>query len=348
MRIKLLTGFFICAAVLSCHRGGAAKNELKVGYVSYDDNDTYIKYLSDTMSEIAADKVLLLRRDSQADQNKQNEQVQTLMTQGVEGIIVNLVNYSGAPVIAEMAQQRRIPVVFLNREPEESVINSWERLYYVGPLESDAGRMSAEVLADYVKHNPFLDLNGDGIVQYVVLMGELGHTGTILRTRAYADGFMESKSDGGMGGEELMRESAMWRRDLAREKMIAMMEALPNRIEAVLSNNDEMALGAIDALKERGYFVDSGPFMPVVGSDGIPEAINAIGEGTLLATMLNNAVDQDADALAIILALARGQDPEADLSVPFSNASRTSPNGRYVWVPYLKITRENYRGFIKK
>ncbi len=348
MRIKLLTGFFICAAVLSCGRGGAASNELKVGYIGYNDNDPYIKYLSDTMSQIAADKVLLLRHDAEGDQNKQNDQVQTLMVQGVAGIIVNLVNRSGGPIIAEMAKQRRIPVVFLNREPEESVINEWNQLYYVGSLDPDAGRMSVEVLTDYIKNNPSLDLNGDGIVQYVVLMGEPGHQATVLRTHAYADAFLESKSDGGLGGEELMRDSAMWQRNLAKEKMTQMLESLPNRIEAVLSNNDEMALGAIDALKEQGYFTEDGPFMPVVGSDGIPEAIDAIEEGTLLATMLNNPVDQDTDALAIILALARGLDPQADLSVPFSNASRTSASGRYVWVPYIKITRENYRGFIKR
>lgn len=348
MRIKLLTGFLVCVIVLSCGRGGAVSNELKVGYISYNDSDLYIKYLSDTMSKVAEGKVFLLRHDAKGDQNKQNDQVQTLMAQGVGGIIVNLVNRSGGPIIAEIAKQRRIPVVFINREPEESVINEWDQLYYVGSLDSDAGRMSVEVLADYIKNNPSLDLNGDGIVQYVVLMGEPGHQGTVLRTRAYADVFLESKSDGGMGGEELMRDSAMWQRDLAKEKMTQMMQAFSGRIEAVISNNDEMALGAIDALKEQGYFTEDGPFMPVVGSDGIPEAIDAIEEGTLLATMLNNPIDQDADALAIILALARGLDPEADLSVPFSNAGRTSANGRYVWVPYIKITRENYRGFIKR
>ncbi len=346
---RLLLGLLFIISVLSCLRiRGSHKKEMIVGLVAYDDTDMFISHMSDIIQQEAAGKVTILRYDSENDQDKQNEQVQTLLAQGAQALILNLVNRNSASTITEMARERRVPIIFINREPEESVINSWDEIYYVGSRSSDSGRMGVEILTDYFKKYPSFDLNGDGIIQYVVLLGEPAHQDTVLRTRAYTDTFAAMKpGKGNFGGEELMRDSAMWDHTIAKEKMAAMLAAFPGRIEAVLAINDEMALGAIDALKEAGYF-GNGPFMPVVGNDGIPAAIDAIEEGVLLGTTLNNAVDQGIDALYIALALINKMNPSPDLSVPLSNASRTSNDGRYIWVPYQKITRENYRGFIKR
>ena len=83
-----------------------------------------------------------------------------------------------------------------------------------------------------------------------------------------------------MGVEKVAEDTAMWDRVKGQEKMAAFLASSESKIEAVLANNDDMALGAIEALKAKGYFKDN-KFLPVVGVDATAPAIQALSDGTL-------------------------------------------------------------------
>ncbi len=129
--------------------------------------------------------------------------------------------------------------------------------------------------------------------------------------------------------------------------MAAFLTAYKGRIEVVFANNDDMALGAIEALKAAGYF-KGGKFMPVVGVDATPPALDAIEQGTLLGTVLNDAERQGLATYELAYALATGAKEVKTRVAPLADQDgNVSPSGRYIWVPYVKVTRDNFRQFKK-
>lgn len=112
-------------------------------------------------------------------------------------------------------------------------------------------------------------------------------------------------------------------------------------IEAVICNNDDMALGAIEALKSEGYNTgkDASKYIPVVGVDATAPALQAIAAGQMLGTSLNDAYNQGTAAVKIANAAAQGQ------AVTEETVGYKITDGKYVWIPYVKVTAENYKDF---
>jgi methyl-galactoside transport system substrate-binding protein len=194
--------------------------------------------------------------------------------------------------------------------------------------------MSGQIIADYWKANPSADRNGDGVLQYIMLKGEPGHQDAELRTEFS----IKVLTDSGIKIEKLAEDTAMWDRPKAQDKMSSFIAAYGDRIEAVFANNDDMALGAIEALKAAGYF-KGGKFLPVVGVDATAPALQALEEGTLLGTVLNDAKNQGQATFNLAYDLAQGKVP-TDASIGYKIT-----NGKYVWVPYQKVTKDNYQQF---
>ena len=115
-------------------------------------------------------------------------------------------------------------------------------------------------------------------------------------------------TDAGIPVEKLAEDTGFWNRVQGQEKMAAFLAAHGDKVEAVFANNDDMALGAIEALKAAGYFKD-GKFMPVVGVDATAPAIQALKDGTLLGTVLNDAVNQGQATFNLSYLLAQGETP---------------------------------------
>jgi methyl-galactoside transport system substrate-binding protein len=108
-----------------------------------------------------------------------------------------------------------------------------------------------------------------------------------------------------------------------------------------------MGLGAIEALKAAGYF-SNGKYMPVVSVDATAPALDALAQGTLLGTVLNDAVKQGQATFDLAYALATGAEAKTDVA-PLADADGTvDPAGKYIWVPYVKVTKDNYTDFVKK
>lgn len=322
----------LCAALALLLLGAPAlAEELPAfGVCIYDGTDTFMASLRLHLETYAQGKARLTVYDSRNDQNLQNDQVEGMLEAGADVLIINPVDRLAAGYLIEKARKRQTPVLFVNKEPLLEDLLLYEHAFYVGADGAQSGRLSGEILAEYFLAHPEADKNGDGTVQYVLIKGEPGHQDAELRTQ----NALKPLQEAGFRVEKLQEDTGMWRRQLGQEKMAGFLLAWGDQIECVIANNDEMALGAINALKAAGYF-SGGRFMPVVGVDAISQAIEALRQGSLLGTVFNDGEQQAMAAVDLAILLAKGEEITADTyAYPISGE-------RFVWIPYQRITRED-------
>ena len=328
--ISLLLALLFTAVFTGCERGGSSQPGIGVAIYKFD--DTFMSYTRNAIEKNAQGKAIITTVDSQNQQPTQNDQVDQFITKKMKAIAINPVDRTAAGTIVDKAKAANIPVVFFNREPFPEDMDKWDKVYYVGAKAEESGTMQGEILAEYWKANPGTDKNKDGILQYIMLKGEPGHQDAELRTEFSVKALLAA----GIKVQELAVDAAYWDRPKAVEKMDAFLAKFGEQIEAVLCNNDDMALGVIESLRKAGYFTGS-KYLPVVGVDATAPALQALAEGTLLGTVLNDAQYQGKATFDIAYALATGANP--------ANAGWTISDGKYIWVPYQKVTRENYKDF---
>lgn len=302
----------------------------KVGATIYKYDDNFMSYVRRAMETSAEGKVELMLNDSQNDQAKQIEQVDTLIAKGAKALAINLVDPLSAQTIVDKASAKNIPVIFFNKEPDASVLAGYDKAYYVGTTSSESGVIQGELIAKAWEANKeAYDKNKDGKLQYVLLKGEPGHPDAEART-SFAIDTIKSK---GIDVEELALDTAMWDATKATEKMDAWIAKYDEKIEFVIANNDGMALGAIASLEKAGYFTGD-KFVPVVGVDAIPEALEMIENGKMIGTVLNDATNQGKATVELATNAANGKDV-------LDGTSWTLDDKKAVRVPYIEVTSEN-------
>ncbi len=331
---KLLSLGLALVMVFGIVAAAVAADLPSVGVTIYKFDDTFMTGVRNAIEEAAQGVATIEIADSQNNQATQNDQVDLFLSKGVNALAINPVDRTAAGVILDKAMAEEVPVVFFNREPLAEDMAKSDTVYYVGARAEESGTMSGQIIADYFTAHPEADKNGDGIIQYVMLKGEPGHQDAELRTE-YS---IKAIEDAGFQVEKIAEDTAMWDRVKGQDKMAAFLAAHGDAIEAVLANNDDMALGAIEALKAAGYFSE-GKFMPVVGVDATAPAMAALKEGTLLGTVLNDADNQGKATLLLAALLGAGEEITAD------NFPYTITDGKYVWIPYQKVTIDNAADF---
>jgi methyl-galactoside transport system substrate-binding protein len=259
---KLLSLGLALVMVFGIAAAAMAADLPSVGVTIYKFDDTFMTGVRNAIEEAAKDVATIEIADSQNNQATQTDQVDLFLSKGVNALAINPVDRTAAGVILDKAMAEEVPVVFFNREPLAEDMAKSDTVYYVGARAEESGTMSGQIIADYFTAHPEADKNGDGIIQYVMLKGEPGHQDAELRTE-YS---IKAIEDAGFQVEKIAEDTAMWDRVKGQDKMAAFLAAHGDAIEAVLANNDDMALGAIEALKAAGYFSE-GKFMPVVGVD---------------------------------------------------------------------------------
>jgi len=340
---KLIVALLAVALIFSFVGCAAKPAKPKIGVAIYKFDDTFMSYVRNKIESAAKGNIDISVQDSQYDQPKQNDQVDQFLTQGCTSLAINLVDPSAVSVVMGKAQKKKIPIVLFNREPVAADMAKYDKAYYVGAKAQQSGTYEGEIIADYWKANPQADLNKDGKIQYVMLIGDPSNTDAKFRTE-YSIKAVEAA---GIQVEKLAEDTAMWDRVKAQEKMAAFLTANKGKIEVVFANNDDMALGAIEALKAAGYF-KGGKFMPVVGVDATPPALDALEQGTLLGTVLNDAEKQGLATYELAFALGTGAKEIKTSVAPLADAEgNASATGKYIWVPYVKVTKDNYTEFKK-
>ncbi|CDF59028.1 galactose/glucose ABC transporter substrate-binding protein MglB [Thermobrachium celere] len=301
----------------------------KIGVTIYKYDDNFMSFVRRAIETNAQGKAELILNDSQNSQATQNEQVDMMISKGVKALAINLVDPQAAPSIIEKAKTKNLPIIFFNKEPNAEVLKSYEKCWYVGTESKEAGIIQGKMIADLWKKNPNWDKNKDGKIQYVLLKGEPGHPDAEARTK-YA---VEEIKNAGIEVEQLELQTGMWDTVKGKELMDAWLSKHGDKIEFVIANNDAMALGAIQSLKAAGYFTN-GKFMPVVGVDAIPDAIQQIKDGLMVGTVLNDAKNQGKATLELALNAAQGKDP-------IEGTQWKLDENKAVRVPYIAITKDN-------
>ena len=259
---------------------------IRIGVVTYTQDDPFINAMTDQLKEnlkkMETDhmKIITTVKNGDDNQQDQNEIVEEMIDAGCDVLCVNLVDRTAPSRIIRMAKQEDIPVLFFNREPVREDLMQWEKLYYIGCNAEQSGIMQGEIVADYIKNHPEVDKNQDGKIQYILLEGEAGHQDAISRT----DYSVKTLLEQGINLEKLSYQFADWNRGQAENRMSRLIEQYGDEIELVISNNDEMALGVVLALKAAG--MNPGTDVKVIAIDGQAEAVEAIiaGEMNCIAT----------------------------------------------------------------
>lgn len=269
--------------------------------------------------------------DASQRQLTQNEQVKSLIEKGCDVICVNLVDRTEPTTITDLAENKQVPIIFFNRELVAEDLERWSELYYVGADALQSGVLEGELAANAFKTNAKMDKNGDGICQYVVLEGEAGHQDSIVRTEYSVNTLIEN----GVEAEKLGYAMANWNRAQAQTKTAALLTQFSGKIELIIANNDDMALGAIDALRDSQIPREDWP--GVVGIDGTDAGLLAVENGEMLGTVYNDKEGQAREMLNLAFAIATNGDKD---SIPLID-------GKYVRTPYHKVTQENVEDYKK-
>lgn len=299
MKKSMLLLVVIFALALTCVAGA---EDYKIGYSCNNFNDTFQTVIYGYAQDFAeANGIEFFLSDAQNDELKQQDQIRAQIEDGVNALVVVAVNPQGVDPIVDMAKEAGIPLVFVNRNPysdEGAVIP--EGVYYVGSNEIDAGKFQAQFVVD--------KLGEDAECGYVVLLGELSNTATPLRTQGNKEVF-----DALEGYKFLAEQTGNWQRDQGLSITENYITTYGDELCAVMSNNDEMALGAVEALEAAGI-KDK---VVVVGVDLIDDAITAIEAGRLDASVKQDGKGQGEGAMGVALAVLKGEEVEQNTVVPF-------------------------------
>ena len=331
--MKKFAILFIALAVVAT--GSFAQTKAKIGAVIYKFDDTFMSYVRGKIeAEAKAANTQLSVQDGQGDQSKVNDIVDLYLTQGYNGLAINMVEPAAANVVIAKAAAKKVPLVLFNREPGDLDLAKFPGVYYVGAKAQESGTMEGQIVANYWKSHPEADKNKDGKLQYVMLIGDPANTDAKYRTEFSVKAVVAA----GIAVDKLAEDTAMWNRGDAQNKMQAWLAKYGDKIEVVFANNDDMALGAIEALKGAGYFT-GGKYLPVVGVDATPPALDALKQGTLLGTVLNDAVNQGKATYDLAAQLAVGAKTIKTVAPLADKTGKADPNGHYVWVPYQMVTK---------
>ena len=292
---KLLIGTAL-AALLST---AAQAETIGVSMALFDDN--FLTVLRNGMQKHAdgLDKVTLQVEDAQNDVAKQQSQIQNFIAAGVDAIIVNPVDTDATAAMSKIAAEAKIPLVYVNRQPV-NLDDLPDSQAFVASDEKESGTLQTQEVCKL--------LGGKG--KAVVMMGELSNQSARMRTQDIKDVIA---TDACKGIEIVEEQTANWSRTQGTDLMSNWLSA-GLAFDAVISNNDEMAIGAIQALKAAGKPMDG---VVVAGIDATADALAAMEAGDLDVTVFQNAAGQGSGAVDTALKLVKGEKVEKSTFIPF-------------------------------
>jgi len=302
--LKFIGLFVIMVTIMLSYSENLAEADMRltegeiinVGVLLYRFDDAYISLVRQSLEKIQKEnegKVQFTFYDGKNEQSVQNKTLDVLLEKNnMDLLLVNLVDTNSTRDVINKIKEKNIPGILFNREPVSiEAIKSYNKSYYIGTEVAEAGVLQGKVItkAWNSKESP-IDKNNDGILQYIMLMGESDNLEAVTRTK-YS---ILSINNSGIKTQQLALKVCNWNKDEAKSATKALLSQLGNKVEAIIANNDSMAIGAIEALQEYGYNKgDKTQTITVVGVDAIPEAQKLIKEGIMAGSVL-----QDPDALA--------------------------------------------------
>lgn len=262
--------------------------------------DQFLSALESAVKEEAdAQGCELTTVDANQNANTQISQIQTFVSQGCNAIIVVQVNTENAEQIMSAAGD--IPVVFVNIVPVIDLTG--RKATKVGSNERQAGEFQGQFLINYFKDK------GKDPIKYVMMQGTLGLSHTTDRTNAAR----ETLANSDLNFKQVYEDTAEFDRSKAQNKMQTYLGTKPE-FDCVICNNDEMALGCIEAMKSAGYDPKK---IPVVGIDATPAGLTAMEAGDLAMTVFQDAKGQGFGAIRAAIKMANGDEVPPRIYIPF-------------------------------
>lgn len=331
--LYLVLGSLLLSACSSNQMNGSTQEEsypkTTVGVVvSSIDTNPFFQSAYKSYEEVGKTEpnLTLLLESSNNDQPSQDNQLESMKSKGAKAFVINLVDVKRGPeVIKKYCNQ--IPMVFFNRNPGEKALADCANAYFVDGDASQAGVLQGLQILEHWKKNPAWDKNGDGVIQFAIVEGIPGHAGAMARTK-WSIGTMQNYPSLGVPVQEIFKDYAMFQTSHAKD-VVSGWIAQPqfSQVEVILANNDSMAIGVIEALKENGIK------LPVFGIDGVQDANNAIKSGDMVATVFNDYDSQAKTALRMAANLAEGRPPMSGIEYKM--------NYKVVQVPYKNLAEQS-------
>lgn len=313
MKNKILALFASMSLVTACSDGTSGKTDADAGVypqaavgvsISGIEGNLFFQKMYERLETIGReqDGLTLIAESADNDQNKQNAQLEAMVTKGAQALVVNLVDTSTGGTLLNHWCSKGIPVIYIDRSPGSKPLASCDNAYLVSSDNAQAGIVQGIQVLELWQKNPAMDKNGDGIIQYALLKGLPDHEGTEQRSK-WSVGTMTSYPQLGKEIEGVFETFAMFDEAKAEETVKAWMQKPEfNSVEVILANNDTMALGALAALHSQNRT------LPVFGIDGSKAALEAIGAGHLAGTVFNDFRRQSDAALRMAANLAASKD----------------------------------------
>jgi len=298
------------------------KKEFNIGVAIYQYNDNFMTLYRQELESYFAElgkkdgnTYNVEFQDGKNDQATQTEQLNNFIAQKKDLIIANLVDPTGADQIIENAKKSEIPVVLINREPKDvKTMGIWPgKTTYVGVDARQSGVFQGEIVAALANKG---DINGDGVVKYLMIMGDAGNVDAEQRTQYSVETLAKTIKAESLGEHQ----RGNWDQTKGQEIAANALSQYGEQLELIFSNNDGMALGANAAIKAAGRQV--GKDINIVGVDALPEVVELIGKGEFTGTVLNDHFNQAHTAAEIAVKLLSGEDVKP-----------------YYWHDYVKVTK---------
>ena len=271
---------------------------IKIGVFLNNFNDPFISDVKKNLEDIQKEnenKIQFTFFDAKSNQFIQNEDISKALNQYFDLFVINLVSSKISDIESTFNKifQKNIPLI-LHLAPNTELVNfvkPYGKAVIIGSDEEQSGTLQGEILVDTWNANKeTMDRNKDNILQYVMLKGPADSLSAILRTK-YS---IKAINDAGIKTQQLLSTTCDWNQECARNTIDAAILNLYDKIEAIIANNDAMAIGAIEALQKYGFNKgDGSKYIPVVGVDALPKAQELIQQGVMAGSVV-----QDPHALA--------------------------------------------------
>ena len=281
----------------------AQAENVAVSMARFDDN--FLTVLRNGMIDYAKglDGVSLQVEDAQNDVAKQLDQIKNFVASGVDAIIVNPVDTSATQAMSDAAAAGKIPLVYVNREPV-NVDTLPDNQAFVASNEKDSGTLETKEVCRLFKEAGKTEAN------VYVIMGELSNQAAVQRTADIDDVIATPECS---FIKIIDKQTSNWQRDQAQNLMTNWLST-GTKFDGVIANNDESAIGAIQAMKAAGIDMKS---VVVGGVDATQDALAAMQAGDLDATVFQDAAGQGKGSVDAALKLAKGEAVDQKVYIPF-------------------------------
>lgn len=313
-------------------------------------DNPFVKLIDKGLKDIenkAENKVRFTSYDSKNNLAIQNEKLDSLLRSDINLLIADLVNTKEDSVenVIDRVINENIPVILLNVDP--SVATKFSEYYknkivFMAEDFKKPAMLQGKIIVDAWNANKQdIDKNGDDILQYIMLSGERNHAIAKERTQ-YS---IKAINDAGLKTEQLALQFANWDKELAKEFINSLFLKYNGSIEAIIANNDTMAIGAIETLQAYGYNKgDKSKNILVVGFDGLPEAKDLIDKDMMTGTITQDPITVSEALYTIGMNLVNNLDPLENTNYKLNKAGIVVefPHYEYIKNVYSYVTNTGF------